>query len=501
MWLDMSNSLLEMKGITKVFSGVRALNQVNFEVRAGEVHALCGENGAGKTTLMKILAGLYIPDAGSIMLNGREMNLKNPYMALNSGIAMIHQEMNLVQNMDVAENLWMGREKKFSKGGIISLAARYQATQEIFEELGIDLNPQKKIKELSIAAMQLVELARAVSYNSEIIIMDEPTSALTESEIQILYRIVRQLVNKNKAVIFISHKFEEIFEICDRVTVLRDGCYISTCECRDISKDDLIKMVAGRSILRTGYRTGGKTGKKVLEVINLNNPGVFEDVTFSVREGEVLGFSGLMGAGRTEIMRAVYGLDKAVSGEILLDGEKVQIHSPKDAAEKGIGMVTEDRLRSGGIFTMSVMANATLPSLKKISGKTQMFSRKREIELFRQEASKVDIKYASEDELIGNLSGGNQQKTIFARWLMTGPRVLILDEPTRGIDVGTKSEIYKLIDKLAKQGMAILLVSSEMPELFAVCDRIMVVRQGRIVFEGESSALNQEILMKHAFGI
>ncbi len=493
--------MLEMKGITKVFSGVKALNQVNFEVRAGEVHALCGENGAGKTTLMKILAGLYVPDAGSIMLNGSELHLKNPYMALNSGIAMIHQEMNLVQNMDVAENLWMGREKIFSKGGIISLAARYQATEKLFKELGIDLNPRKKIKELSIAAMQLVELARAVSYHSDIIIMDEPTSALTESEIQILYRIVRDLAAKHKAVIFISHKFEEIFEICDRVTVLRDGCYISTCECSDICKDDLIKMVAGRTILRTGYRTGGKMGKQVLEVMNLNSPGVFEDVTFSVREGEVLGFSGLMGAGRTEIMRALYGLDKAASGEIRIDGKKVQIRSPKDAVELGIGMVTEDRLRSGGIFTMSVMANATLPSLKKLSGRTQTFSVKKEKELFGQEASKVDIKYASADELIGNLSGGNQQKTIFARWLMTGPRVLILDEPTRGIDVGTKSEIYKLIDKLAKQGMAILLVSSEMPELFAVSDRIMVVRQGRIVFQGEGSTLNQEILMKHAFGI
>lgn len=493
--------MLEMKGITKVFSGVKALNQVDFEVRSGEVHALCGENGAGKTTLMKILAGLYVPDAGSIMLNGIEMNFKSPYMALDSGIAMIHQEMNLVQNMDVAENLWMGREKMFSKCGIINFTARYQATEQLFEELGIDLNPRKKIKELSIAAMQLVELTRAVSCHSDIIIMDEPTSALTESEIQILYRIVKELVSKHKAVIFISHKFEEIFEICDRVTVLRDGCYISTCECRDTCKDDLIKMVAGRNILRTAYRTGGKMGRQVLQVKNLNNPGVYEEVSFSVREGEVLGFSGLMGAGRTEIMRAVYGLDKAASGEIMVDGKKVQIHSPKAAVELGIGMVTEDRLRSGGIFTMSVMANATLPSLKKLTGRTQTFSLKKEKELFRQEASKVDIKYTSEDELIGNLSGGNQQKTIFARWLMTGPRILILDEPTRGIDVGTKSEIYSLIDKLAKQGMAILLVSSEMPELFAVCDRIMVVRQGRIVLEGESSTLSQEILMKHAFGI
>lgn len=497
----MADIILEMKKITKVFAGVKALDTVDLQIEKGEVHALCGENGAGKSTLMKILAGLYQMDSGEILYKGESVSYKNPFMALNNGISMIHQEINLIQDMDIAENIWLGREIEFCKGGIINRAKRYAKTESLLTELNINLDPRKKIKDLSVAMMQLVELARAVSYHSQIIIMDEPTSALTQSEIDILYSIVKKLAKKQAAVIFISHKFEEIFEICDKVTVLRDGQYIATSKCVDIDKDQLIKMVAGRDISNESYRKDVVLGEPLIEIKELRNPGVFEDINFTVKSSEVLGFSGLMGAGRTEIMRAIFGIDEYVSGEIWIEGKKIKISTPGDAVAQGIGMVTEDRLRSGGIFTLSVLGNATLPSLKKISNKLQMFRKKSELEFFKKVSDDISIKYSNPNEVIGNLSGGNQQKTIFARWLLTNPKILILDEPTRGIDVGAKAEIYKLIDHLARQGMAIILVSSEMPELFAVCDRIIVIREGKIVLEANSNETDQETLIKYAFGV
>lgn len=497
----MDDIILYMKGIVKVFAGVRALNNVQFQLKRGEVHALIGENGAGKSTLMNILLGIYQPDYGEIFLNGKPVSFKNPAEALDSGISMIHQEISLVPNMEVDENIWLGREKKFIKGCLIDKKSRKEQTKNLLDELGLDINPASKVKDLSIANMQLVELARAVSCDSDIIIMDEPTSALTNHEIELLYNIVRKLAKQGKAIIFISHKLEEIFDICQRVTILRDGNYIATENCSDVDTEKLITMIVGRKQNRVYEKKNYSSEQVILEVRNLYQTGVFHDINFSVKKGEVLGFAGLMGSGRTEIMQALFGITKPTSGEVLYYGKKAEIKKPGDAVKLKIGMVTEDRLRTGSIYTMSVMKNTTIVKIKDIANKLHLFSRMNEKNFFSKVAGDLDVKYSTPDDLIGQLSGGNQQKVIFARWLATKPEVLILDEPTRGIDVGSKAEIYRLIASLASQGMAILLVSSEMLELLALSDRINVIRKGEIVYECSHEEANQETLISYAFGV
>lgn len=497
----MSETILRMNEIVKVFGGVHALNGVRFELNKGEIHALIGENGAGKSTLMKILLGMYEADAGEILLKGEKVNFKSPADALKNGISMIHQEISLVPEMDVSENIWLGREKQLKKYGLINKKKRYKATKKLMDELDIPIDPLKRVSELSVANMQLVELARAVSYNSDIIIMDEPTSALTNKEIDILYRIVRKLSRENTAIIFISHKLEEIYEICERVTVLRDGTFVATEKSEDLPMEKLISMIVGRKNTQPFEKQNYASDEVVLEVNGLTQKGVFQDVSFKIHKGEVLGFSGLMGAGRTEIAEAVFGLSKLDSGEILYKGNKIMNKSPAQAVENKIGMVTEDRLRTGSIATMSVMKNATLVAMKNLDNKAGFFSHKKEKLFFKKAATEFDVKFSSPNELIGQLSGGNQQKVIFARWLSTKPEVLILDEPTRGIDIGSKNEIYGLISKLAEEGMAILLISSEMPELLALSDRIHVVREGQIVHRCDRKEATQEELISYAFGI
>lgn len=497
----MSETILRMNEIVKVFGGVHALNGVRFELNKGEIHALIGENGAGKSTLMKILLGLYEADGGEILLKGEKVNFKSPADALEKGISMIHQEISLVPEMDVSENIWLGREKQLKKYGLINKKKRYQATKKLMDELDIPIDPLKRVSELSVANMQLVELARAVSYHSDIIIMDEPTSALTNKEIDILYRIVRKLSKENTAIIFISHKLEEIYEICERVTVLRDGTFVATEKSEDLPMEKLISMIVGRKNTQPFEKQNYAKNEVVLEVNGLTQKGVFRDISFKIHKGEVLGFSGLMGAGRTEIAEAVFGLSKLDSGEILYKGNKIINKSPAQAVEHKIGMVTEDRLRTGSIATMSVMKNATLVAMKKLGNKAGFFSHKNEKSFFKKAAAEFDVKFSSPNELIGQLSGGNQQKVIFARWLSTKPEVLILDEPTRGIDIGSKNEIYGLISKLAEEGMAILLISSEMPELLALSDRIHVVREGQIVHRCDRKEATQEELISYAFGI
>lgn len=497
----MSEMILNMKGIVKVFGGVHALSGVEFDLKEGEIHALIGENGAGKSTLMKILLGLYQADAGEIILKGKKVKFKSPAEALKSGISMIHQEISLVPEMDVSENIWLGREKKFRKNGLISKKQMTMETNKLLEKLDIQIDSSKRINELSVANMQLIELARAVSYESDIIIMDEPTSALTNKEIEILYRIVRQLSSQGTAIIFISHKLEEIYEICERVTVLRDGTFVATKKSVDIPMEQLIAMIVGRNNSQAFVKDCYTKDEVILEVKNLTKKGVFKDINFEVRKGEVLGFSGLMGAGRTEIMEAVFGMNPADSGEIYYKGEKIENKTPAQAVKHKIGMVTEDRLRTGAIATLSVMKNETLVALNSLANTVQMYSHKTEKEFFERSANEFDVKYSSPNELIGQLSGGNQQKVIFARWLSTKPEVLILDEPTRGIDVGSKNEIYRLISKLAEQGMAILLVSSEMPELLALSDRIHVVREGQIVLSCTQKEATQVKLISYAFGV
>lgn len=493
--------LLRLEGISKFFPGVRALDDVQLEIRKGEVHALIGENGAGKSTLMKIILGIYTPNTGTVYFKGKSVRFASPTDALNAGISMIHQEISLVQTLSVAENIWIGRENEFSKLGMLSIRKRNEAAAQLLREIGLEhLNPKAIVRNLSVANMQLVEIARAISYNADLIIMDEPTSALTAVEIKLLYKIIRSLKEKGVSVIFISHKLNEIFDVCDRVTVFRDGKYIITKDCSEITQDELVKHIIGRELKDMFPKLPAEIGEKVLEVRNLSGA-AFKDVSFHVRAGEILGFSGLVGAGRTEIMRAVFGIDPHSSGEILINGKKVVIRDPKDAVNNGIGMVTEDRLRMGAIHRLSVLANTTVAYFDKICNKLGFYRPKNEKNCFQRVANKVSIKYSSPKEPMSQLSGGNQQKVILSRWLLNEPRILILDEPTRGIDVGSKSEIHRLISMLAQSGIAIILASSELPEIMGMCDRIEVVRAGRIVHECMRADATQESLIQYAFGI
>lgn len=492
--------LLRAEKITKAFSGVRVLDEVCFQVRKGEVHALIGENGAGKSTLMKIILGIYAATSGKIFYKGQEVHFTCPTDALNAGISMIHQEISLVQTLSVAENIWIGRESKFSKCGFLDVKRRNQAAADLLKEIGLEhLSPKAIVKNLSVANMQLVEIARAVSYRADLIIMDEPTSALTSVEIELLYAIIRSLVAKGVSIIFISHKLDEIFKVCDRVTVLRDGKAIITEDCDKIDQQRLIHHIIGRELNDMFPKMPAEIRDVVLEVKHLSGK-AFHDVSFNVRSGEILGFSGLVGSGRTEIMRAIFGIDPHTSGEIFLNGKKLTIKSPKDAVSCGLGMVTEDRLRMGAIHRLSVLANTTIAAFDRICNRAGFFRPAREQREFLSVADRVSVKYASPKEPISQLSGGNQQKVIISRWLLTSPKVLILDEPTRGIDVGSKSEIHRLISMLAQNGMAIIMISSEMPEILGMSDRIMVVREGRIVFDCPREDATQEKLISYAFG-
>lgn len=501
MVVSMSSPLLYMKNISKSFYGVSVLKNIDFKLEAGTVHALVGENGAGKSTLMKILLGIHEKDSGEIYLNGKEVKFKSPADALNNSISMIHQEICLVPTMDVAENIWLGRERKFSRYGRINLKSRYKATEELLESLDIHINPKTKVNELSVAMMQLIELCRSLSYDSKIIIMDEPTSALASNEIELLFKIIRKLKKKGVAVVFISHKLDEILEICDEITVMRDGNLICNKMVGEVNEEALIEMIAGRKLENVYPAKEAHIGKTVLEVRGLTRQGTFDNVSFQVHEGEILGFSGLMGAGRTEIMRGLYGLDPIDSGEVFLDGKSLHITSPKAAVDAGIGMVTEDRLTSGGIATLSVMNNSTLPSIPDISRLLGYIPSKKEKEMYDSVSKKLSIKCNTSNDLIRQLSGGNQQKVIISRWILKNPRVIIMDEPTRGIDVGAKQEVYKIMEELAGMGMAIILISSELPEILALSDRICVVRNGRIVHETEPDKTTQEDLMTYAFGV
>ena len=491
--------VLEMTDIEKSFPGVRALDKISLSVKYGQVHGLIGENGAGKSTLMKILNGIYTKDSGSIIYKGEPVDFKSPYEALTSGVSMIHQEISLIPTTDVAENIWLGREKKFLTAGIIvSKSKRYRATEELFAKLGVSLNPRAIINTLSLANMQLVELARAVSYDSDIVIMDEPTSSLTDVEVELLYRTVRRLCRQGKSVIYISHKLEEVFEICDEVTVFRDGKFVASHMISDITKQELIEEMAGRTIENLFPKLPAKIEDVVLEVKNLSSGKAFSNIDFSVRKGEILGFCGLVGAGRTEIMRAVFGLDRYDGGEIYIEGKQVRIRSPKDAISNGIGMVTEDRLRTGIIPILQVKYNITLSYLMSISPKG-IIRKKRENADANRKIEALSVRTPSPKQLIRFLSGGNQQKSILARWLLTKPKVLILDEPTRGIDVGSKAEIHRIISEFTQQGLAVILISSEMPEILGISDRILVVCEGKLVAEVSREEANQELLLQYAF--
>lgn len=497
----MGETLLKIDGLTKRFPGVVALNNAKLEILKGEVHAVAGENGAGKSTLMNIILGSIQPDEGTIEYKGKTVRFSGPNEALRNGISMIHQEISLVQSLDIAENVWLGQEGKFIRYGLLNKRARYKATEKLLNDYGIThLNPRTNVRDLSVANMQLVEIARAISNNSDLIIMDEPTSALTSVEIKILYEIIEDLTSKGVSVIFISHKLDEILSVCDRVSVFRDGTYITTKNCAEIDEKELINYIIGRDLTEMFPKMPAEIKEAVLQVSNLSVPGVFDDISFSVKAGEILGFSGLVGSGRTEIMRAIFGVDRYSKGEIVINGKKAVIRKPKDAIDYGLGMVTEDRMRLGCIYTLSVLANSTIAYFNRICNKLGFYLPSKEKAEFNAIINRISIKYSSPKEKITQLSGGNQQKVILARWLMTKPKILILDEPTRGIDVGSKAEIHRIISSLAQQGMAIILVSSELPEILGMSDRIIVVRNKKIVADIPREKADQGLLIQYAFG-
>ncbi len=492
--------LLRMDNIVKTFPGVKALRGVHLHVKQGEIHALMGENGAGKSTLVKCLAGIYTPTSGTITYNGKIRENYNTLQALRMGISMIHQELSPILHRPIMENIWLGREPR-NRFGLIDHQKMYEMSKEVLQQIDITEDPRTLMVNLTVAKMQMIEIAKAVSYDSKLIIMDEPTSALTDKEIQQLFQIMRKLKEQGKSIIYISHKLDEVYEITDRVTVYRDGEYIGVEDTDKLPIDRMINMMVGRDVDELFPKVDCPIGDVKLEVRGLSHQKYFKDVSFSVRRGEILGIAGLIGAGRTEVIETIFGIKTKSAGQIYIDGKEVDIKTPKDAIAKHLAILTEDR-RLSGIFPMlSVRLNMFIANVPKYLNRFGLL-KDREIQRECDEyVKKIQIKTPSLVQRIENLSGGNQQKVLVARWLMTQPEILFLDEPTRGIDVGTKSEIHKLITQLAGEGKSIVMVSSELPEVMGMSDRIMVMHEGRVTGILENTKdLTQEELMNYATG-
>lgn len=489
---------IEMRGIDKSFGSNQVLKQAGFTLESGEVHALMGENGAGKSTLMKILTGVYTKDAGTVLVDGKEVNYKNPQEAEKAGIVFIYQELNVMFDLTVEENLFMGKEIH-GKFGICDKKAMQKKAQEALNILGVNISPKTVMTELSVGQQQMVEICKALMADAKVIIMDEPTAALTQSETVALFKVIESLRKKGVSMVYISHRMEEIFELCDRITVLRDGSYIGVKNIPETNMNEIVKMMIGREIGERYPSRNVKIGKEVLKVKGLTRKGTFHDVNFSVRAGEVLGVSGLMGAGRTEIMQAIFGNLSYESGTIEIDGKEVKIFTPRQAMEYGIGFITEDRKTEGLMLDKSIRENISLCNLRRIS-KSSVISREAEKNMVTEAIKDLHIKCFGSYHECNNLSGGNQQKVVLAKWILTNPKILILDEPTRGVDIGAKKEIYSIINKLAAQGVAIIMVSSELPEVLGMSDNIMVVREGEVRGIISYEEANQERVMTLATG-
>ena len=497
------NVVLRAKGISKAFGGINALNDVSLEICASKVNAIVGENGAGKSTLMKILSGVYAEYEGQIVLDGREVAFANPAEAQESGIAIIHQELNLIPHLSVAENVFLGREF-VSRAGLIDYRAMHRQTTRILKSLDLEINPRVPVSGLRVGQQQIVEIAHALSLDARIVIMDEPTSAISEHEIEVLFGLIRSLTAQGVAVVYITHKLDELFQIADTVTVLRDGKLVGSSPIGEVARDDIVRMMVGRDMKDFFVKADVAKPDVVLAVSDmcLTDPQrgspVVGSVSFEVKAGEVLGLFGLMGAGRTELLETIFGLHpNRSSGSVFLDGRRIEISSPVDAIKFGIGFVTEDRKTEGLILEMSVAANVSLASLKQTE-RLGFLSSRLENGLARNYIGRLGVKATSVKQIVENLSGGNQQKVVIAKWLATDPRVLLLDEPTRGIDINAKNEIYKLISELARTGMAIVMVSSELPEIVAIADRIIVLSEGKQTAEFTSSQATEELIMKAA---
>ena len=487
-----------MEGISKSFPGVQALRDVQFEVQGGEVHALVGENGAGKSTLMRILGGVHQRDAGEIHLRGQPVEIPSPVYARMLGISIIHQELNQVPALPVAENIFLGREPRRA-GGFVDWKTMYARANTLLQDLGLPIDPRRRLGTLTVAEQQLVEIAKALSVEADLVIMDEPTAALTVEETERLFRFIRDLRPRGVGIVYITHRLEEIFTIADRVTVLRDGRYVGTYAIGELTMDGLIRLMVGRQLTEKFPKEPVAAGAPVLEVRGLTSRGRFTDVSFTVHRGEILGIAGLIGSGKAAVAHAIFGAIPVDSGEILVDGHPVTIRSPSEAIAHGIGLVTEDRKRLGLVLGMSVTANITLPVLPELE--TAGFVRRREEGVRVTQAIRdLDMAVASPEQPARNLSGGTQQKVVVAKWLQTGARVLLLVEPTRGIDVGAKVEMYRLMVALARRGVGIVMISSELPEILGMSDRILVMHEGRITGEFSRETATQEAILASASG-
>jgi rhamnose transport system ATP-binding protein len=491
-------ALLEVHNLTKIFPGIKALDDVHLKLRRGEVHALIGENGAGKSTLVKALTGVYIPTSGTITLDGKEISFKNAIDAQEAGIVAIHQEASMFPELSVTENIFMGHHLRHPKSRKLDWKAMRRETEALLSKMQLDIDPDTLVKNLSVAKRHMVEITKALSLDAQLVIMDEPTSALTAREVEDLFRIVRSLKESGKAILFISHKFDEIFQICDYYTVYRDGQYIGEGRVGESSEDDIIKMMIGRSIDQLYPDHTPQFGKEVMKVENLSQLGAFKGVSFSLYEGEILGFFGLVGAGRTEVARTIFGIDRASEGSITFAGQPFTPKSAMHCMREGIALVPEDRQRQGLVLKMSLAHNISLPVLKLLSYKGMVTQKKTEKVYVLEHGQQMEIRAAGYHVDAETLSGGNQQKVVLAKWIGTKPKILILDEPTKGIDVATKAAVHQFICDMASQGVAIILISSELPEILGMSDRILVMHEGRQMAILDREDASAEVVMRHA---
>ena len=494
----MQQALLEVHNLTKIFPGIRALDDVHLSVRSGEVHALIGENGAGKSTLVKILTGVYFPTKGSLELDGKEISFKNAIDAQEAGIVAIHQEASMFPELSVTENIYMGHHLRNPKTNKLDWKAMTESTRTLLSQMQLDIDPDTLVKNLSVAKRHMVEITKALSLDAKLVIMDEPTSALTGREVEDLFRIVRDLKEKGKAILFISHKFDEIFEICDYYTVLRDGQYIGEGKVADSDEDAIINMMIGRSIDQMYPEHTTFQGEKILEVKGLSQLGAFKNISFDLHKGEILGFFGLVGAGRTEVVRTIFGIDKASEGTMRIEGKPYNPKTPRDAMRHGIALVPEDRQKQGLVLKMSLTRNISLPILNALCWRGFITKKKCEQSYVTKHGGQMEIKAAGYHVDAETLSGGNQQKVVLAKWIGTEPKILILDEPTKGIDVATKAAVHEFVCEMASRGVAVILISSELPEVIGMADRVLVMHEGFQTGFVDRKDLTAELVMRYA---
>ncbi|GKV65953.1 ribose import ATP-binding protein RbsA [Sporosarcina sp. NCCP-2331] len=491
--------MITMSGISKSFNGNKVLDDVQFDVKKGEIHALMGENGAGKSTLMKILTGIYTRDSGDIWVKGEKVEFKNAKEAEEAGIAVIHQELNILPDLTVAENFYLGKERTFGKSGILKTKEMNRQAEEILSKLGLHVDGRTVTRELSVGKQQIIEIAKAVSSNAEVIIMDEPTAALTDREIETLFATVRSLQAEGVSFVYISHRMEEIFAMCDRITILRDGQYVGVKKIKETTFEEIVQMMVGRELGERFPKRAQVIGEVKMKVEGLSRDGFFENVSFEVRKGEILGIAGLMGAGRTEVIESIFGYKKLTAGQVFIDGKSVVISNPLKAKKLGIGYVTEDRKSEGLILDFSVRDNMSLTNFDRIS-KSAIIQRGKENALYDTMSKRLRVRTSGPEQSVKSLSGGNQQKVVIAKWLGIEPDILFLDEPTRGVDVGAKKEIYSIINELAERGVAIVMISSELPEVIGMADRVLVMHEGQLMADLPKEDMTQERIMHFATG-